>query len=194
MALGKLQDEAELERWLEDKLGEEGLINARNVQGFDVAVSTAVAAAIVPSGTVLATARATAPTGYLLCDGSLVSTTTYAALFAAIGHVYNAGVDPGGGNFKLPDFRGRVPVGVDGAAARLAANDALGNTAGAEKHQLVTAELPNHTHGLAAQGVAAGGTTIYAGAGSANPTAGTGGDTPHNNMQPYQVVNWMVKT
>lgn len=55
--------------------------------------------------------RATPTAGWLLCDGSLVSTTTYAALFAAIAHTANGGADPGGGNFKLPDLRQRFPMG-----------------------------------------------------------------------------------
>jgi microcystin-dependent protein len=97
-------------------------------------------------GDLKATARSSAPAGWLMCDGSLVSTTTYADLFAAIAHAYNGNVDPGGGQFRLPDLRGRVPVGVDGAAGRLTANDALGQSGGAEKHTLTEAELAVHDH------------------------------------------------
>ena len=54
--------------------------------------------------------RATPPTGWLLCDGSSVSRTTYAALFAILGTAYGAG--DGSTTFNLPDGRGRMPVGA----------------------------------------------------------------------------------
>ena len=96
-------------------------------------------------GSIVATARSTAPTGWLLCDGAAVSRSTYAALFSAIGTAY--GVGNGTTTFNIPDFRGRVPVGVDGAAARLTANDALGNSGGEEKHVLAFGESQtSHLH------------------------------------------------
>lgn len=57
---------------------------------------------MVPVGGIVIDANpsATAPTGYLLCDGSFVEQETYARLFAKIGHTYAA--DPGNGTFKLP--------------------------------------------------------------------------------------------
>ena len=75
---------------------------------FSTTVATALAA-LVPSGTVSQTARATAPTGYLLCDGSAVSRTTYSSLFDAIGTVYGSG--DGSTTFNIPNLKGRVPVG-----------------------------------------------------------------------------------
>ena len=72
----------------------------------------------------------TAPSSkWLICDGATVSKTTYAALFALVGHTYAA--DPGGGNFRLPDFRGRLPVGVTSTTTAL---DDLGKTAGTWDH------------------------------------------------------------
>lgn len=65
---------------------------------------------IVPVGTVLPFAGASAPTGYLLCNGAAVSRTTYAALFAAIGELYGAG--DGSTTFNLPNVVGRMPVGA----------------------------------------------------------------------------------
>lgn len=56
---------------------------------------------------------ATAPTGWLLCDGSAVSRTTYADLFAVIGTTYGAG---DGTTFNLPNFSNRVPVGYSGVS------------------------------------------------------------------------------
>ena len=67
-------------------------------------VDTAASGSSTPSGAVMAFARITAPTGWLSCDGSAVSRTTYAALFAAIGTLYGAG--DGSTTFNIPDYRG----------------------------------------------------------------------------------------
>ena len=71
-------------------------------------VSTA-GTAIAPTGTVTQYAGPTAPSGYLLCDGSAVSRTTYSDLFAICGTLYGAG--DGSTTFNVPDLRGRAPVG-----------------------------------------------------------------------------------
>ena len=57
---------------------------------------------LVPAGAIMAFAMNGAPTGWLAADGASVSTTTYAALFAAIGYTYGGS----GGSFNLPDLRG----------------------------------------------------------------------------------------
>lgn len=87
-----------------------------------------------------------APTGWAIADGSsqLRADPVYAALFTAIGTTYGT-VD--GTHFNLPDMRGRVPVGVDGAAGRLSANDALGQSAGEETHLLTGPESGTNTNG-----------------------------------------------
>ena len=64
---------------------------------------------IFPSGTIVAFGGATAPGGWLLCDDSAVSRTTYARLFAVIGTAF--GVGDGSGTFNVPDLRDRVPLG-----------------------------------------------------------------------------------
>jgi len=83
----------------------DGKIPAAQVDGLADAVAT------VPSGAVNWFAGATAPDGWLECDGSLVSRTTYANLFAAIGTVYGAG--DGSTTFSLPDLRGEFIRGWD---------------------------------------------------------------------------------
>ena len=90
------------------------------------------------AGTVVMTARATAPTGWLLCQGQNVSRTTYAALFAAIGTTY--GVGDGTTTFGLPDLQARFPVGAG-------TGHALGATGGAQSVTLTTSQIPSHTHG-----------------------------------------------
>ena len=67
-----------------------------------------------PSGTMIAFAGKSVPDGWLLCNGALVSRTTYAKLFAAIGTAWGAG--DGRTTFKLPDADGRVMQGVTDAS------------------------------------------------------------------------------
>lgn len=180
-----------------------GQIGTSNISGSAAIAASqlaaAVQAALVPAGTVLATARSTAPTGYLLCDGSAVSRTTYADLFTAISTTYGSG--DGSTTFNVPDLRGRVPVGVDGAAGRLSANDALGNTSGSETHTLTEAQLPSHHHvipivtGAIGSGSTAG--ILHSSTSSAPSTTtsnNAGSGSAHNNLQPYQIVNYMIKT
>ena len=102
---------------------------------------------LVPSGVMLPYAGASAPTGWLLCDGSAVSRTTYAALFAAIGTAYGTG--DGSTTFNLPNTQDRIPVGVSGTRAR-------GTTGGASTVTLTTAQLPAHSHGVSDPGHAHG--------------------------------------
>jgi len=84
-------------------------------------------------------AAATAPAGYLLCQGQTVSRTTYAALFQVIGTTYGAG--DGSTTFHLPDLRTRVPVGLNSSGTF----NALNNKGGAETHTITQAQLPNYT-------------------------------------------------
>lgn len=79
-------------------------------------LSTATENTFMPAGVVLPYAGTSLPSGYLFCDGSAVSRTTYAGLFAAIGTT--AGNGDGTTTFNLPDYRGRFMRGVDGAAGR----------------------------------------------------------------------------
>lgn len=96
--------------------------------------------ASIPAGLVQAYAGSAAPSGWLLCDGSIVSRTTYAALFTAIGTAYGAG--DGSTTFGLPDLRGRVIVGKAASGTFVT----LGATGGEETHVLLTAEMAGHTH------------------------------------------------
>jgi microcystin-dependent protein len=72
--------------------------------------------ASLPAGIIMPYGGTTAPDGYLIADGSAVSRTTYAALYAAIGNAFGSG--NGTTTFNLPDLRGRFLRGVDGTANR----------------------------------------------------------------------------
>lgn len=109
--------------------------------------------------------------GCLLCDGSAVSRTTYAALFAAIGTTYGAG--DGSTTFNVPDLRGRVPLGAGtgtaaGATAHARGSQPTSGAGGEEAHTLSTAEMPSHNHG---------GATGTGATGTGSTGTGTVGDT-----------------
>lgn len=148
----------------------------------------------VPTGTVSMFAGTTAPTGYLICDGTAVSRTTYAALFTAISTTYGAGDTTT--TFNLPDLRGRAPIGV-GTGSGLTART-LGGKVGAETHTLVQAEIADHVHGgQVVFGTGSGNTGVTVGSiGSSQPTTNTVVGTtgqPHNNMQPSFGINFIIK-
>lgn len=89
-----------------------------------------------PSGVIVSFGGTTAPAGYLMCDGSAVSRTTYAPLFAIIGTTYGAG--NGSTTFNLPDLRQRFPLGK----AASGTGSTLGGTGGAIDHT----HTISHTH------------------------------------------------
>ena len=97
-------------------------------------------AAATPSGVVSAFAGSSAPSGWLLCDGSTVSRTTYSDLFAVIGTTYGSG--DGSTTFTLPSLKGRMPVGLDSGQTEF---DALAETGGAKTVTLATTEIPSHS-------------------------------------------------
>ena len=79
---------------------------------------------LLPAGSMIMFGSSNPPEGWLLADGSEVSRTTYAALFAAIGTAFGAG--DGTSTFNLPDFRGVFPKGA-GTTDRAEGKDASGN-------------------------------------------------------------------
>ncbi len=149
---------------------------------------------------------ASAPTGWLFCDGSAVSRSTYSALFGVISTTYGAGDNST--TFNVPDLRGRVPVGVGtgtgGGATGIgtpASGSALtqivlGRWKGEETHTLTIGELAAHTHSLpSASALINAGTNPTSAFQNGSGTSGSAGsDTPHNNIQPVMGVNFIIKT
>lgn len=129
----------------------------------------------VPVGIVRCFAGSTSPSGWLICDGSAISRTTYAALFGAIGTMY--GIGDGSTTFNLPDLRQRFPLGK--AASGTGAT--LGTTGGSIDHvhaggshthtvQAHSHVSPSHVHGV---------TSIVMGVSTANsPIGDTNPDAP----------------
>jgi len=150
---------------------------------------------LVPPGSVVAYIASSAPGGWLLCDGTAVSRTTYSTLFGVVGTTY--GVGNGSTTFNLPDMRGRVPVG-SGTGAGLTARS-LAATGGAETHTLTVDEIPAHTHSYVNNTNDQGVHTITTQASAADDadlsatTGSTGGGQAHNNMQPFVVLNYIIK-
>ena len=134
----------------------------------------------------------TIPDGWLLCDGSEVSKTTYPNLYEAIGDLW--GVPSSSSNFKLPNLAGKVPVGYNSADTDFTP---VGHTDGEKTHKLTIAEMPSHSHSrdyYSADWCANGTKSGYHGSdtGTKRVTGSTGGNGAHNNLQPYAVVKYII--
>ena len=140
------------------------------------------------------------PRGWARCDGQLLSIAQNTALFSLLGTTYSGN---GQTTFALPDLRGRVPI-HQGQGPGLS-NRTQGEVAGEEVHTLGVNEMPLHTHAQPASGAeqdtnrpgnavpAKGGVYAASGDGSVmDPTTPAGASQPHNNMQPYLVLNYCI--
>jgi len=165
----------------------------------------------VNTGIVVPWGSAAIPSGFLLCDGQSVSTSTYAALFAVIAYTYGGS----GANFNVPDLRDRTIVGVSAAnskslAQAIGANTVTptGNIGGSvASTTLTTNEIPSHFHSGGASGsMTYGGGPMNTVSGIMN-TGSTGGGQGHSHnlsanftgsansvLQPGLVLNYIIKT
>jgi len=161
----------------------------------------------LPPGVVMDYMGATVPAGWLSTDGTAVSRTVYAALFAAINTIYGPG--DGVTTFNLPNLNGLVTAGAPGALGGLA------TTGGAYTHTLTIAEMPSHihtdgpghTHNINLTQNNANNLPLISAIGSQNGGNNapnitsnthvtidpTGGGVGHNNIQPYMAVNKIIK-
>lgn len=146
-----------------------------------------------------------APQGWAMCDGQLLAISQNSALFSILGTTYGG---DGETTFGLPDLRGRVPMHA-GTGSGLTTRD-LGERSGAELHSLTTNEGPSHSHQVAVSTLHGDSSTPVdnklavssTGAGQFSATAdGTmaadfvqtsGAGAGHNNVQPYQAVNFII--
>jgi microcystin-dependent protein len=116
-------------------------------------------------------------------------------LFARIGTTY--GVGDNSTTFNLPNVKGRVIAGLDSTQTEF---DTLAETGGAKTHTLTSAEMPAHTHTETTPGLSApnyynagGSQNINAGPAGTINTGSTGGGGAHNNLQPYIVMNYLIR-
>jgi microcystin-dependent protein len=158
--------------------------NAKDLAVFEVEED-------MPTGMIVPFGGDAAPAGFLMCDGAAVNRATYAALFAVIGENY--GVGDGATTFNVPGAEGRIPQGKDTGIPDF---DTLGNTGGEKDHQLTIPELAAHTHGIDGVAIATGDLSGFNGMmqNLGGNTDSTGSDSPHNNMSPYFVTNYIIQT
>jgi microcystin-dependent protein len=162
---------------------------------------------LVPIGSILPFSGEIAPTGWLLCDGKQYTSQDYPDLYEVIKTkyipsseqwVFKANEVHPVKIFYVPDLRGRVIVGIDGGKGRVTSNNTLGASGGEEKHKLTIEELASHNHnmGLKYEHIYALGQGCLA-TNLTSPNLSThnsGGDKPHNNMQPYICLNYIINT
>lgn len=141
------------------------------------------------TGTIVPYGAGVAPDGYLLCNGSAISRTTYSALFGVIGTSY--GVGDGSTTFNVPDMQGKVPVGKGASGVA-----DIGDTGGEQEHTLIIAEMPAHTHSFNWDADPGNNNLFQCGwsVDGARTSSSTGGDGPHENMQPYVGTEYIIKT
>lgn len=154
-----------------------------------------------------------APQGWEFCDGQLLTISAHTALFSLLGTTYGG---DGMTNFRLPDLRGRTPIG-EGQGSGLS-NRPLGSSGGEEAHSLNVDELPAHSHAVQLElfgssnpahlhhpgGAALASTNqsaTYGEASNLSPMAddsmqatvdSTGQGEGHNNMAPYLTLNYII--
>ena len=146
-----------------------------------------------------------APRGWAFCDGQILPISQNTALFSLLGTTYGG---DGKSNFALPNLQGSTPMGV-GQGPGLTLRD-LGETGGTAEVSLLVSEIPAHTHtancnsGMGDQyappgnfwATDAGGNDEYAATANnvmaSNAVGIAGGSLPHNNLQPYLVLNFCI--
>lgn len=158
-------------------------------------------------GQITAVAFGIVPKGWALCNGQILAIAQNQALFSLLGTTY-------GGNgvttFALPDLRGRTPIhwGTGPGLSTIA----IGQAAGTENVTLTVNQLPMHNHIAMASTItadqpvpgghlwateSAGATAMYSdqnpsGTMSQNALGSAGGNQPHNNMQPYLTISFII--
>lgn len=160
---------------------------------------------LLPPGSMMMWPTATAPTGWVLCDGAGLNTALYPDLFAALQYTYGGS----GTTFNVPNMTGRFPLGA-GVTQPSGTNRALGSASGVDEKTINASHLPPHTHGAGTLGTptthsaTGSGSRLARGTSSADSNfAGFIGDTGVGNgltnslfaiMPPYQAINFIIKT
>lgn len=174
--------------------------NSTGTQSLDAKNISRINQFGVPTGTILEYASTSAPTGFLYCNGTGYSRSTYSTLFGVVGTSFGSSSTS---TFKVPDRRGRVGFGIDNLGGTSAnritstAADTLGGAVGAQAqttvgsisgsvsgHALTVDEMPSHAHTVNNdQGGAGSAQFIASAAGSATAvnTSSVGGGSAHTH-------------
>jgi microcystin-dependent protein len=169
----------------------------------------------VNTGIIIPWSSASIPSGFLQCDGSNVSRSTYSALFAIIGTVYGSG--DGSTTFGLPDLQDRCVLSKSnnkalastGGAETVTCSGNVSLTAAAANATLTSGQLASHSHSgggsNSGQITSTGGSAVgVATTGSAGSSSGHGHNITVNAssftgdansvLQPYLAVVYIIKT
>jgi microcystin-dependent protein len=161
------------------------LANVEYVNSQAGAAPPPTGGASVPVGVISAFGGSSVPSGWMLCDGSSRSTSSYSELYGIIGYTYGGS----GSSFRLPDLRGRFPLGVNPTTLtnnRVGPNHStakvMGGVGGLEVVTLSTGDLPSHSHSGTAtsNGSHTHGGDIHA-AGSHTHTGSTSSNGSHSH-------------
>lgn len=161
-------------------------LDGNAVQITSSGVVNAAASSSTPPGIMMGYGGTSAPAGYLICDGTAISRSTYSGLFAAIGTVW--GVGDGTTTFNLPNPQGRTLIGAgtytDPVSGSITRN--VAQVLGAAEHLLTSNEMPNHTHidfghNHSIYGGGTGGVIGYGGVGANSPAGISGAGTGYYN-------------
>jgi microcystin-dependent protein len=146
-----------------------------------------------------------APAGWAFCDGQLIAISENEVLFQLLGTTYGG---DGQSTFALPDLQGRIPIHVGTNANGV--SFVQGQKAGAETVTLTTQQIPSHSHPALANsggnGVTSPANNFWGAVTASDPYSNatpdatmnaasigfTGGNQPHDNMMPYQCVNFII--
>lgn len=145
-----------------------------------------------------------APAGWLLCDGTIYEKIDYPFLWGVLS-AWDATYEEDDDNFKTPDLRGRVVVGFNGFDNPVGGDISernFGDADGEEAHVLLLEELAPHSHQIGVNTSGTGSSFPHGFNEGTHPVddygdTGTSPDTdatPHNNMQPFHVLNYIIKT
>tara|TARA_R110002020_G_scaffold153975_4_gene333469 strand:- start:811 stop:1380 length:570 start_codon:yes stop_codon:yes gene_type:complete len=171
-------------------------------------------ATYVATGTIVPYTHGTAPTGYLECDGSAVSRSTYATLFTLIGTTYGAG--DGSSTFTLPDLKDKVIYGKSSSVSLAATGGSADATLVSHNHTATSSVSDSGHFHLSAQGTefpqnGSSGTangpdglrsgdpvgktsTATTGITVSTSIASNGSSATNANLQPYLCLKFMIKT
>lgn len=163
---------------------------------FTAAFKADLAAAVLPTGSVIWWPANNIPADWVLCNGQELDRTTYAALFSVIGTTWGTPSDAS--KFKVPDARGRVLVGSDGSTFTFA------NPVGESTVILTESQIPAHVHPFTPEvsGDASPFSLTRLTAGNSSQTFGdgsyqtdsAGGGAAHTNVQPSLPGHCIIRT